>query len=32
MTAGGGEIRWDASAGGGEAGQEALAGFYHLAG
>ncbi len=30
MTARGGEIRWDASAGG-EAGREALAGFYHLA-
>jgi hypothetical protein len=31
VTAGRGEIRWDASAGGAEAGREALAGFYHLA-
>ena len=32
VTADGREVRWDASAGGGEAGRQALAMFYQLAG
>jgi hypothetical protein len=31
VTADGREVRWDASAGDGEAARQALAGFYHLA-